>query len=92
MSQIDFLLIRLVADLIVNTFTTFKFLRAKDVNKRLYDLEGRASFLQSHNNSPHVNMQPDMAAVNHMMSEVMDSPSEGEDISYQLKGRDSSKQ
>jgi len=89
MSQIDFLLIRLVADLIVNTFTTFKFLRAKEVNRRLYELEGRATFLQSH--SPHANLQPDMAAVNHMMSDVMDSPLEGEDASYPLKGRESSK-
>jgi hypothetical protein len=89
MSQIDFLLIRLVADLIVNTFTTFKFLRAKEVNRRLYELEGRATFLQSH--GPHANMQPDMAAVNHMMSDVMDSPLEGEDVSYPLKGRESSK-
>jgi hypothetical protein len=40
MSQIDFLLIRLVADLGVNTFTTFKFLRGKEVNQRLYEAEG----------------------------------------------------
>lgn len=36
MSQIDFLLIRLLADLVVNTFTTFKFLKNKEVNRRLY--------------------------------------------------------
>ena len=36
MSQIDFLLIRLLADLIVNTFTTFKFLKNKEHNSRLY--------------------------------------------------------
>ena len=40
MSQIDFLLIRLVADLAVNTFTTFKFLKGKEVNFRLYEAEG----------------------------------------------------
>jgi hypothetical protein len=40
MSQIDFLLIRLVADLMVNTFTTFKFLKGKEVNLRLYEAEG----------------------------------------------------
>lgn len=40
MSQIDFLLIRLIADLAVNTFTTFKFLRGKEVNIRLYEAEG----------------------------------------------------
>ena len=39
MSQIDFLLIRLVADLMVNTFTTFKFLNGKEVNRRLYYAE-----------------------------------------------------
>jgi hypothetical protein len=36
MSQIDFLLIRLVADLLVNSFTTFKFLKNKEFNRRLY--------------------------------------------------------
>ena len=36
MSQIDFLLIRLLADLIVNSFTTFNFLKNKEYNKRLY--------------------------------------------------------
>jgi hypothetical protein len=36
MSQIDFLLIRLLADLIVNSFTTFKFLKNKEFNRRLY--------------------------------------------------------
>ena len=40
MSQIDFLLIRLVADLMVNTFTTFKFLKGKEVNLHLYEAEG----------------------------------------------------
>ena len=39
MSQIDFLLIRLAADLMVNTFTTFKFLNGKEVNRRLYYAE-----------------------------------------------------
>jgi hypothetical protein len=36
MSQIDFLLIRISADLIVNSFTTFKFLQGKEVNRRMY--------------------------------------------------------
>jgi hypothetical protein len=40
MSQIDFLLIRLVADLMVNTFTTFKFLKGKEVNLCMYQAEG----------------------------------------------------
>jgi len=39
MSQIDFLLIRLLADLMVNTFTTFKFLNGKEVNRRMYYAE-----------------------------------------------------
>ncbi len=43
MSQIDFLLIRLVADLAVNTFTTFKFLKGKEVNLCLYEAEGNHS-------------------------------------------------
>ena len=34
--QIDFLLIRISADLIVNSFTTFKFLQGKEVNRRMY--------------------------------------------------------
>lgn len=36
MSQVDFLLIRLTAELIVNSYTTFKFLQGKEVNRRLY--------------------------------------------------------
>jgi hypothetical protein len=40
MSQIDFLLIRMVADLLVNSFTTFKFLKNKEFNKRLYYTNG----------------------------------------------------
>lgn len=39
MSQIDFLLVRLSADLLVNTYTTFKFLRGKEVNRRKYEEE-----------------------------------------------------
>jgi hypothetical protein len=41
MSQIDFLMIRLAGDLLVNSFTTWKFLRHKIVDARLYELEGR---------------------------------------------------
>jgi len=40
-SQIDFLMIRLGADLLVNSVTTWKFLKHKVVDKRLYDLESR---------------------------------------------------
>lgn len=43
MSQIDFLLIRLAADLMVNTFTTFKFLDGKEVNRRLYYAESHVA-------------------------------------------------
>lgn len=39
MSQVDFLLIRLFADLLVNSYTTFKFLRGKEVNRRKYEEE-----------------------------------------------------
>lgn len=39
MSQVDFLLIRLSADLLVNSYTTFKFLRGKEVNRRKYEEE-----------------------------------------------------
>jgi hypothetical protein len=35
-SQIDFLIIRLMADLLTNTFTTFKFMRNKKVDKQKY--------------------------------------------------------
>jgi hypothetical protein len=87
MSQIDFLLIRLVADLIVNTFTTFKFLRTKEVNKRLYDLEGRAAFMNTSSAHTAVDVQSGMVAANDLMAEVLDSPSDGEDSSYPLKGR-----
>lgn len=48
MSQIDFLLIRLVADLSVNTFTTFKFLKGKEVNARMYEAEGNHSATFAH--------------------------------------------
>ena len=36
MSQIDFLMIRLLADLSTNTFTTFKFMRHKTVDRNKY--------------------------------------------------------
>lgn len=38
MSQIDLLLIRLLGDLIVNTFTAYKFMRHKIVDKRKYSM------------------------------------------------------
>jgi len=40
MSQIDFILIRLAADLLINSYTTWKFLKNKEVNYRLYQQEG----------------------------------------------------
>jgi hypothetical protein len=46
MSQIDFLLIRLAADLMVNTFTTFKFLTNKEVNRRLYYAESHQCYTE----------------------------------------------
>jgi hypothetical protein len=51
MSQIDFLLIRLVADLGVNTFTTFKFLKGKEVNFCLYEAEGNHTAAHASNHS-----------------------------------------
>lgn len=36
MSQIDLLIIRMAADLLVNTFTCFKFMRAKTVDRHKY--------------------------------------------------------
>ena len=48
MLQIDFLLIRLVADLSVNTFTTFKVLKGKEVNARMYEAEGNHSATFAH--------------------------------------------
>ena len=38
LSQVDFMLIRLAADLLVNHFTTFFFLKGKSVNLRRYNL------------------------------------------------------
>jgi len=35
-SQIDFLIVRLLADLLTNTFTTFKFMRHKKVDRQKY--------------------------------------------------------
>jgi len=37
LSQVDFMLIRLAADLVVNHFTTYFFLRGKSVNPRKYE-------------------------------------------------------
>ena len=41
LSQVDFMLIRLVADLMVNHFTTYFFLRGKSVNLRKYEEHNR---------------------------------------------------
>jgi len=41
LSQVDFMLIRLAADLLVNHFTTFFFLRGKTVNVRKYEEHNR---------------------------------------------------
>ena len=62
MSQIDFLLIRLVADLAVNTFTTFKFLKGKEVNLRMYEAEG--------NHAPTAH-QPSMHDTAHELTDVL---------------------
>ena len=49
MSQVDFLIIRLVAELLVNTFTTFKFLQGKEVNRRLYYSESHIKLEEESN-------------------------------------------
>jgi hypothetical protein len=38
MSQIDFLAIRMGADLLTNTFTCYKFMRHKTTNRARYDM------------------------------------------------------
>lgn len=43
-SQIDFLLIRMLADLITNTFTTYKFMRHKIVDRNKYNLWNEEHF------------------------------------------------
>lgn len=48
MSQVDFLIIRLVAELLVNTFTTFKFLQGKEVNRRMYYNESHIKLEEEH--------------------------------------------
>lgn len=52
-SQIDFLMVRMLADLITNTFTTYKFMRFKTVDRNKYSLWSEDRFhcgiLQSHN-------------------------------------------
>lgn len=49
MSQIDFLIIRLVADLLTNTFTVYKFMRHKVTDMQRYNLwnEDRLQFVQA---------------------------------------------
>lgn len=67
MSQIDFLLIRLVADLMVNTFTTFKFLHGKEVNRRLY-------YVESHMTNPHDERPTRAEEMTDVLSDQEDKP------------------
>jgi hypothetical protein len=55
MSQVDFLLIRLSADLLVNSYTTFKFLRGKEVNRRKYEEESNHSIVLTKSTEEAVN-------------------------------------
>ena len=50
MSQVDFLIIRLTAELLVNSYTTFKFLHGKEVNHRLYCSESHVKLEDTHEN------------------------------------------
>ena len=76
MSQIDFLLIRLIADLMVNTFTTFKFLRGKEVNFRMYEAEGNHS-----NNSSAAAAETRMSSTHDTAQELTDVLSDVDDTS-----------
>lgn len=46
MSQIDFICVRLLADLVVNTFTCFKFMRHKEVDASKYSLWNEDKLLE----------------------------------------------
>ena len=61
-SQIDFLAVRMLADLITNTFTTFKFMRHKTTDKRKYNIwnEDRIQDVTLFGDSPVVDMQMEM--------------------------------
>ena len=78
MSQIDFLLIRLIADLAVNTFTTFKFLKGKEVNLRMYEAEGNhtAAFIINNSNSHH---QQSLHETAHELTDVLGETEEEDD-------------
>jgi len=47
-SQIDFLIVRMVADLLTNTFTTYKFMRHKIVDKGRYSLWNEENLCSVH--------------------------------------------
>ena len=61
-SQIDFLAVRMLADLLTNTFTTFKFMRHKTTDKRKYNIwnEDRIQDVTLFGDSPVVDMQMEM--------------------------------
>ena len=74
MSQIDFLLIRLLADLVVNSFTTFKFLKNKEFNRRLYYTDQNAGFDSSKSTD-----ESNSAAMQKAAEELTDVLSDQED-------------
>jgi hypothetical protein len=75
MSQIDFLLIRLLADLIVNTFTTFKFLKNKEHNRRLYYADHNSGIKDQTTNSEA--MQKAAEELTEVLSDQEDRPLTG---------------
>lgn len=79
MSQIDFLLIRLLADLIVNTFTTFKFLKHKEHNRRLYYADQLGHPASAASSKAQQEMAADCEAMQRAAEELTDVLSDQED-------------
>ena len=77
MSQIDFLLIRLLADLIVNTFTTFKFLKNKEHNRRLYYADQNCNTDSQEGMSSSAAMQKAAEELTDVLSDQEDRPLTG---------------
>lgn len=87
MSQIDFLLIRLLADLVVNSFTTFKFLKNKEYNKRLYYTDHNAPYASSSSTPEDEKIQSNNEAMQRAAEELTDVLSDREDRPLTGEGR-----
>ena len=74
MSQIDFLLIRLFADLIVNSFTTFKFLKNKEFNQRLYYADQHVALKPADHEANSAAMQRAAEELTDVLSDQEDRP------------------